>query len=344
MADLQKLFERFHETIALKRKTAGKTLAEKRRRILDRLAEGIAEQRKEGADIPTYTVRNQGSYAMRTGIKPLDGDYDIDVALTFDASKDEHPDPVAVKRWVYDAVKRQTTNVRMREPCITVFYQSKGEPVYHVDLAIYVKDESGGDATSYLARGKLGSGPDHKSWEESDPAALIAELNGRFSDTDDRRQFRRVIRYLKRWKDVQFSSEGNEAPRGIALTACAYEWFQPAYTRDGLANTRTDDDLRALEGLVQEMLDRFVGARLSVTLPVPPRNDLFARMSDEQMKTTKAKLIALRDALTAARDEIDPHVAAGDLSKLLSDDFPVPEPKDTAVRRAAAIVTSGHSA
>lgn len=343
MADLQKQFEQFHEDIALERDKEMKTLVEKRERILTRLSEGIARQRQAGAKIPSYSHRNQGSYAMGTGIKPLDGDYDIDVALTFDVSKDDHPNPVAVKRWVYDALLGHTKEVRMCEPCVTVVYQREGEPVYHVDLAVYARDEAR-NGKSYLARGKLGSGPEHRSWEESDPAAFIDAIETRFADPEDRAQLRRVIQYLKRWKDEQFSSEGQEAPRGIALTACAYEWFQPVFRRDAVANRRSDDDMRALQDLVIAILARYVGDRLSVVLPVPPHDDLFARMSDEQLRKMKVNLTDLRDALQGARDEIDPRVAAEELAKRFGEDFPVPDAKDTGVKRAAAIVSSGHSA
>lgn len=343
MADLQRQFEQFHEDIALERKREIATLVEKRERILTRLSEGVARQRRDGAKIPSYSHRNQGSYAMGTGIKPLDGDYDIDVALTFDASKDDYPNPIAVKRWVYDALLGHTKEVRMREPCVTVVYQSEGEPVYHVDLAVYVKDEAH-DGKSYLARGKLGSGPEHRSWEESDPSAFIDAIEARFSDADERGQLRRVVRYLKRWKDEQFSSEGQEAPRGIALTACAYEWFQPAIVRDRVANTHFDDDMQALERLTSTMLARYSGDRLSVALPVPPYDDLFARMSNVQLRTMKDKLLALRDALVAARAEFDPHAAAKAIAEHLGKDFPIPDPSSTGTKRAAAIVTSGHSA
>ena len=43
---------------------------------------------KDDADIPSFDVYNQGSYIMRTGIKPEEGkEYDIDVALLFNVNK-----------------------------------------------------------------------------------------------------------------------------------------------------------------------------------------------------------------------------------------------------------------
>ena len=75
MADLQKYFSQFHDAIALKRDAEIAILADKRRKVLDKLGTGIERQRKAGAIIPTYRPLNQGSYPMGTGIKPVKGDY-----------------------------------------------------------------------------------------------------------------------------------------------------------------------------------------------------------------------------------------------------------------------------
>lgn len=339
MADLQKQFRTFHDTISIDYEK--KILAEKRDRILKQLKDGIAEQRKDGTTIPPYHHRNQGSYAMGTGIKPLGDDYDLDVALIFDTTRDDHDDPVKVKNWVYKALENHTKEVRVREPCVTVFYQKKGESIYHVDFAVYAKEASG---RTFLARGKLGSSGEHKSWEESDPEGLLEALKNTFADEDDRAQLRRAIRYLKRWKDVNFSSEGNEAPRGIALTACAYRWFSPARHIDDLAASRTDDDMDGLLGLVTKIRKQFVGDRISVTLPVVPGNDLFADMSNQQMKNMRGKVQDLHLALSDATAEVDPHEAAKMLVGVFGDDFPIPPKSDTGKKKgAAAFVSSGIS-
>ena len=213
--------------------------------------------------------------------------------------------------------------------------------IARIGTAVYAAANA--DDHTYLARGKLGSSSNHKKWETSDPKGLLTAIDDRFANSNERLQFKRVIKYLKRWKDLQFSSEGNEAPRGIALTACAYQWFSPKIYQDVIANTSTEDDLDALLQLVVQILSRFSGSRLSVTLPVPPGNDLFERMTDAQMRTMKAKLQELRNCLTEAQDEVDPHDAAQSVADILGDDFPVPEKKDTGVKKAAAIVNSGHS-
>ncbi|MCC7536883.1 MAG: nucleotidyltransferase [Deltaproteobacteria bacterium] len=351
MADLQKYFEQFHTAIAVRRSQEKAILSEKRERVLRRLSDGIARQREQGIAIPSYRTKNQGSYRMGTGIRPKDQDYDIDVAVIFDLAPADHPDPVVVKSWVMDALEGHTKRVEMRRPCVTVFYQAENEPIYHVDLAVYA--EGGDDEKIYLALGKPESAPEFRVWQESDPEALIAIMDSRFADSADGAQFRRCIRYLKRWRDENFVSSGNGAPRGIALTACALRWFTTASTLDAFRNTRSYDDLTALARLVRMTLGAFTSVydaetqswvqRLSVALPVPPGNDLFERMTNGQMVTLHDRLDKLWNALDQASRDPDPHTAAATLRKVLGEDFPVPDKAETADKRAPAIVSSGNS-
>lgn len=122
MVNLQKEFEEFHETIKLKEYVENKTLREKRDILLKKLKNNICD------DAASYTTFNQGSYAMGTGIKPDDGDYDIDVGLRFDIDKDEYSDPIIPKEWVYDALEGHTKKVEIRRSCVTVTYQENDEP------------------------------------------------------------------------------------------------------------------------------------------------------------------------------------------------------------------------
>jgi hypothetical protein len=210
---LQPKFRTFHERIQLRRYSEDATLVQKRDAVLTRL---------RSTSPRTFTSFNQGSYEMGTGVKPVAGDYDIDVGLVFDLSQFHNFEaPRTVKRWVFDAVKDHTSSVSWKEPCITVQYQSSREPVYHVDLAVYGKDSYG---NLYLARGKEHSADPR--WERCNPKGLTAAIEKLFSG-EDAAQFRRVVQYLKRWKDVHFPAEGNAAPVGIGLTLLAYQNFSP---------------------------------------------------------------------------------------------------------------------
>lgn len=350
MADVQKYFIEFHENIKLKRFDENKTLSDKRDKVLNCLKNNWDKIFEEmDIDPPVPKTFNQGSYDLGTGNKPTDGDYDIDVGIIIEISKDDYPNPVEVKEWIYKALEKHTKRVEIRRPCVTVFYQKDEEPIYHVDLAIYCQS----DDKIYLAKGKLNSNEENRVWEEADPHGLSKLIKEHYSDRDDDKQFRRIIRYLKRWKDVKFSQDGNAAPIGIGLTIAAYNWFEPNKTLiDLFANTYKYNDLEALSLFVQKIINNFTPVwqdgesvkRLKVILPVVPECDLFNKMSNSQMTSFKEKLESLQKALEDAIAEADPTVACKLLQNQFGGEFPVPEKKDTAKKCKKAIVSSSASA
>ena len=176
-----------------------------------------------------------------------------------------------------------------------VRYHGAGEVLYHVDLAFYSESPSNGDNKLYLAKGFLGSKPENQIWEVAETKRLVETVQQKFQHQGDRDQFRRIIRYLKRWKDVTFSANGNERPTGIAITACALNWFQVSKSDE-----KCDyDDLKALKNLAKVITSQFIWpGRMTVNLPVPPNNNLFEKMSNREMKSFRNKLEVFRDTLT----------------------------------------------
>lgn len=351
MANVQKQFDEFDGAIRLGRFEEEQELRDKRNVIRDKLDEKLPQVfDAHDEEKPEHHFRDQGSYELGTGVKPLDGDYDIDQGLYFKAPTSDYPDPVTLKKRVYEALEGHTKSVRIRRPCVTVQYQRQDEPLYHVDMAVYSDGECNADDKSKLAMGKENSADEFRFWEVSDPQALVDKIYDKFTGTD-RAQFRRCVRYLKRWRDENFSSDGNAAPIGIGLTVAAFDDLNPTYS-DNVA--KKPDDLGALRELVDSVSSRFSKQwddeeeewveRLVVTLPVEPRNDLFERMTNRQMQDFRSKLEKLLDALNEAEDEVDPHEACELLRKVFGDDFPVPEKKKTGKKQAAAIVSSSGSA
>lgn len=349
MADVQKYFRQFDDEIRLERDDEKAKLVEKRDRVLKRLSDGLKRQRDAGAKIPSYVAFNQGSYAMNVGVKPIDGDFDIDVGLRFDLATTEQPDPGVVKTWVYDAVKNHTKKVEMRRGCVTVFYQEGGEDIYHVDLVCYSSKGKNSDGKDYIARGK----PGNCEWVASDPQELQDLISSQHKD-EDGAQFRRVIRALKRWKDIHFSRFGRKAPKGIALTVAAYRWYRVSKVTDPIARTVKYDDLDAMKNLVERMVNAFslvwseeakqLLPRLQIPLPIAPASDLCDNLSDASMSAFKDRLDKLLAALKKAKEDVDPHTACKELSDHFGSDFPVPEKSETAQPRGKAITSSGNSA
>ena len=227
MANIQTYFNKFHEVIR-RSYDDDSILREKRDLLLSDLREGLRRRFQAATiKIPRYEPFNQGSYAMGTGIAPVTGeDYDIDVGLIFHLPKENYS-AVEVKRWVYEALRSGNRTVEIKRPCVRVQYHRAGEESYHVDLAVYSGGNSNRDNQTYLAKGFLGSAPENQKWEISEPKGWIETFQQKFrNQEEDRNQFRRVIRFLKRWKDFNFGADGNGRPTGIAMTAYAFNWFQ----------------------------------------------------------------------------------------------------------------------
>lgn len=351
MARIQAQFEQFDGIIRLGRFDENAILREKRNTIIRLLKERLPGVfAKCGDTCPKFWFLDQGSYAMDTGVKPLDGDFDIDQGLYFEIGIAAYPDPVVLKERVHEALDGHTKDVCIRRSCVTVFYQQDDEPIYHVDIAIYSDRTSNADGKAYTAKGKLNSAPEYRVWVVSNPDLLTETIFAKFTGLD-RAQFRRLVRIWKRWKAVNFPKEGSAAPNGIGLTVAAYERLQPAYS-DPIAGKH--DDLRALRQLVEDTLASFEDVwdedaqmfvrRLVVSLPVEPYADLLAAMTPKQMQEFEQRLLELKDALIYAESVSDPTAASERLQRVFGDEFPVPEKKETATTHPPAISSSGNSA
>lgn len=352
MANIQSQFEQFNDIIRLRRFDENEILRAKRKIIRDKLEQRLPEVfAAHNETCPNFYFLDQGSYAMNTGIKPLDGDFDIDQGLYFEISIDAYPDPVILKERVHEALDGHTDDVCIRRSCVTVFYHCDGEPIYHVDIAVYSDGAFNTDGKSYTAKGKQYSAPEHRFWKVSDPQQLTIVLFAKFSEAE-KPQFRRIVRIWKRWKAVNFPKAGNGAPNGIGLTVAAYDRLQPAYS-DPIAGKH--DDLRAMRQLVQDTLSRFTDEwddtaqafvrRLVVTLPIEPYTDLFETMTPKQMEEFERQLTTLKEALEYAECKTtDPTDACERLQQVFGDQFPVPEKKETATTHPPAMSSSGNSA
>lgn len=327
---LQTQFNQFHDAIKLGTYDENATLQEKRDLLIANLRDGLAKI----DDAPTFTHFNQGSYALGTGIKPKDGDYDIDVGLECNCAPEDYEDPVDLKKIIRDALAHPRRTVVIRRPCVTVTYIKDGKPDYHVDLPVYTKRD--GEEHLHLAKGKENSDAALKVWEASDPKKLNDILVDSFDDKDGRAQARRIIRYLKVWRNKHLPSG---KPVSVALTCAVCDWLRPSF--DGTIPR----DLAALLYLVDTMLRNFDQLGwLRIKLPCLPECDLNDGMTQLQMDQFKEKLEKLKDALEKASDEAVEIEACKILQRVFGDDFPVPAATEKAYQqKAAGFAVSGAS-
>lgn len=320
MADLQKYFREFHDEIRLGY-ADNAVLLEKRDTVVRDLRIGL--RKMFGVQYPKFKSFNQGSYALGTGIYPLDRDYDIDIGIIFEISRKDFP-PTEVKSWVHDALNTKNRTVYYKRPCLTVQYHFSGEEDHHIDLAIYTKETTFFENTRhYIAKGYVGSEEKYKIWELAEPFELLNRIKKKFADAEDQAQFRRTIRYLKRWNDYNFYSDGNAKPRGIAITALALKLFRPNKSFDWNAWKHRYDDLKALRGFVSSIIRSFdMRSNIAVNLPVKPHNNLFAKMTNNQMKDFRERLSEFKETLDFAVKENDVEESCYALWQEFGDGFP----------------------
>lgn len=328
MADAQTQFQTFHGKILLDEKS-NDLLRDKRNMLLEELKEKI------DPEAPAYTSFHQGSYELSTGVNPLSGDPDMDIGIIFDCKPEDYKDPVELKRFVKKALQRQNRTIRIRKPCVTVEYMKGDTRELHIDMAIYCTNSAG---ITQLARGRDTDPADieYRFWEASEAKKLNSKIIDAFSGKE-RDQWRRVVRYLKRWRDLKI---GHKNIPSIALTIEAVDRFKPVFSS-------TDDkprDLIALRDLVESILVRWIESRLEIWLPVETRCDLLKEVSDIQMQDFKAKLTKLRDALNDANKEADTHEACKLLEAQFGEDFPIPPKSNTTQKNSGSIIPTGRSA
>ncbi|NMH64454.1 nucleotidyltransferase domain-containing protein [Shewanella salipaludis] len=314
MATLQAQFKQFHDNIKLGTYEENQTLRDKRDLLINELATELKNEKVPDTDRAlTFSKIDQGSYKMKTGIKPTDGHYDIDVGVIFDVTEDEY-DPKKLKKLVYDIInKRNNRTVDYNKPCITVNYASG----YHVDLPVYCKNS---EKDVKIAWGKMTVA---NEWVDSDPNGLNDWVASISTESKKSRQFRKCVRYLKKWKQKHFSENGNVAPPSIGLTLQARRHFIFS----------TDNDLLCLINIVEKIINDFsndfdiknfrIVHSIDFKLPVKPYKNVYYKMTLNQQDVFYKKAEALLESLCAARDEDCDHEASKILRQVFGDDFPL---------------------
>jgi len=336
---VQKQFEKFNDKIRLDYSTNSE-LAKKRDILLGKL--------RSNEEMPSFKEFNQGSYAMSLGVEPQNGrEYDIDVGLRFNKNKDDYT-PMELKKKIDKILENHTEyGSEIKKPCVTVTYKKDGEAAYHVDLVVYTYENSDDkESQLYIAKG-IDSDKNSQKWEKADPVGLVDYINDKINKGNERDQFRRVMRYLKRWKHLKFSKNGHVEPPSIGITLIVLENFYYC----------ENDDFLALKKVVEVIGDKFTIHdydddgdplyRIKLSLPCElsfdVNTDIFEKMTDRQMTDFKDKVDALVKNLNDVENETDEYEKCKKLNKIFGDDFEVPEEKNTAKKQYNYIPKSSAS-
>ena len=335
---IQNEFLNFHDRIRLDYDVKAE-LAEKRDILLQIL--------RDSDRLPGFDEYNQGSYGMYLGVEPTDDrEYDIDVGLRFNVNKSDY-EPMDIKNIIADILSDHTDyGAVIKKPCVTVTYKKDGEATYHVDLVTYLyEDHEDKQSQLYLAHGKENK-PDDIKWEKADPVGLVDYINGKIEKGDQRNQFRRVVRYIKRWKNRRFISTGHAEPTSIGITLIAVDYF----------TAKKGDDLEALLHVakcIQSLfcVEKYEDGRwlyrikypMPVSLKFESNTEKKKKMTDVQMTDFKEKLEKLIRDLEAVQSEVDEVEQCKKLHKIFGEDFHIPEVKNVSKMQHNYIPSSSAS-
>lgn len=264
----------------------------------------------------------QGSYKYGTLIRPIHphDDYDVDVGVYFEweNSLANAPTPTNLRDWVQQALldyKNSTAGIveverPPKERCSRLVYAER----FHIDTPVY-------HLTRAKDRRRLAciSG----EWEESDPKAIYKWFRDAFSvffiANEKRDQARRIIRYLKAWVAVAFTSAAQSRPSSILLTVLVCEGLVAEYNSRFLA---IDDEV-ALTGVVRRMQSRLLESPV-VSNPVAKTENL-NRIDDLYWDGFLVRLQALRDAADRAQAADNETAGALAWSEAFSFLMPLPD-------------------
>lgn len=297
MADCHDVFQTYLSKITLseaKRKDLRATRNANRGRI--------REHFREVLERPVPLFYSQGSYMMRTGVNPLDGEYDIDDGIYLQGlgtDESKWPTPETVHRWIVAATTGFTDEPPQdKRTCVRVRYAGN----FHLDLPIYAISATG--VPKIFVKGTTPFESDPRGF--SDWFAQQVALLGT--------QLRRMVRNMKGWRDYQ--GGGARVASGLALTILTANHFS-GDARDDVALVRT----------VERMITHLEWGGF-VTKPVRPFEDLSARWTATQRSNFITKLCHLRDRGQDALEEEERTVASGIWNRVLGEHFPV-VPEDT---------------
>ena len=289
MADCNELFLKFNDNITLM-PSEKKYLRKARTAITTKILNNFSAK----SQIPPIEFKVQGSFTMDTIIRPLNGEFDIDIGIYFKFPTNDREQwaiPQTVSGWVSNAVKNHTsTPPENKVTCVRVTYKpiTPGSDYgYHVDLPIYGGYENGWGNTYNV----IGMNDDRQWNEKSDPSAFTKWFNEKcLKNEQDRKQLIRIVKYLKAWKD--FQTKDIKMPSGMILTIIAAKNYFP----------RERDDI-ALYKILEEVHFRLWWG-FSIIKPVEPENDLVKSFSSRQKDYFMSRLREFRDdAYLATRSD-----------------------------------------
>jgi hypothetical protein len=250
----------------------------------------------------------QGSYANDTAVKPAsnDGEYDLDIVSICVANGTSAADAIKGLTDTLakdgDLAKRIEPNESGR-PCVRLRYADDREGFgFHVDIV----PARGDDPTGTIEVPMRGQ----EDWRDSAPYAYTLWCQ------EQPEQFRRLVRFLKRWRD----EHGDGSVASIVLQVLIAEHLDQYATSDAEAVTGTLTNLR-------NFLVGFPSGPPEIINPVLPSENLADRWKVEDYAKFRGELDEAVKIVEVALSAADEQRSHDGWVALFGDDFP-PTPAD----------------
>ena len=301
-----KLFLDFNSKIQLNDSKVGKLRISR-----NALREKIREYFKKNSwEVPKFS--SQGSFPLNTNLNPIkqsnsDGEiievYDLDDGVYIICPEEERKTVDAYHSRIKNAVEGHAKSIIDKTTCIRVVY-SDG---HHIDLPIYWMSEN--SPTPQLA---------HKSkgFIDSDPKSFKEWVEDKLKDSNSNGQLRRIIRYLKAWKEFRENCNSTlNLPSGFILTILACKHFQ-----------KNDNDALSLK-LTLESIKTTLELSFTCYRPtVPTQEDLLSKYSKS---TVIPEISSFIEEIQKTVDSECDKESSKHCQKVFGDRFPLGKAKES---------------
>ncbi|HHQ6576692.1 TPA: nucleotidyltransferase domain-containing protein [Serratia fonticola] len=316
---LQSKFIKFHDAIKLGIQDLEYTNA----RLKDEsILKSIKARFKEDG-FPVIDDFIQGSMATSIGIREKNQDFDIDRAIVIEASMAPE-NPITPKLAILEVLEdRGFKQAKIKKPCVTADYKVED---LHIDIPVYRRYENG---QYELAVGKRHSDEDSREWSPSAPRELISWVDA-YDDnavyaSKQHDQYRRIVRYLKRWRNFTFSENVRRKIYSIGIAVMVKESLKPSINDEGFP-----DDLSALRSTIYHILNyggyfSLVEAekyKVRVDIPVSHKRDIFDNSSTTTGTQFRNQLNSLLKTLDKVAVEDSESKQCELLRNVFGEDFP----------------------
>lgn len=297
-------FEAFHENILLK-KTRETRIDDGYSALQDFVRNDARQDDEDEPGIADLLIEMfmQGSYAMKTAIRPKreKDEFDVDVVLklTLKDPNGNLPDSKATLDWLARRLRRngfykRRTEVKRR--CVRINYAGE----FHLDVAPVSPTTQ--DGSTLMIPDKTGG------WSETDPKGFMHWCDEKDAESD--RRLKRVVKFLKWWRTAVDGRDIKVA--SVVLT-----------TLLGNHSAVGDCDAEALVGTMENLND-WLGQSskrpqvLHPTLDI----DLAERWTEKEFKEFKAAFSQATGTAREALDEPDRDKSIDLWQELFGDAFP----------------------